>query len=254
MATLLSLKTLVRSILDETTAAQWTDANLVRWINAAERDIAIKTGCIETILSLTTTAESRLVAFTGNFVNYVEYAPSGTTEFLPGSKIVWQDTDDATWTDTSDAEWVDTEDILWLATPSTLFQHITPQHLGHIKLHEIITPQYWFQWGNNIVIEPRPTVEYDLNVYVSGYPSDQMSTDANEPQIPTEFQKAIPYYAAMMAEFQAKRYTEFAFHYNLYISTIQTLMDSYIIRYPTCMSDIHVPLITIARKPREVRR
>ena len=247
MATLLSLKTLVRSMLDETTAAQWSDADLVRWINAAERDIAIKTGCIELILALTTTPESRLVAFTGNRVNYVEYLPGGISFFLPGSGTVWMDTDDTTWTDTDDTIWADTTDILWLANPSVLFQRITPQHLGHIKLHGLITPQYWFQWGNYIIIEPRPTIAYNLNVYVSGYPSDQMSADENTPQISTEFQKAIPYYVCMMAKFQAKQYSEFSFYYNLYISMLHNLIGSYMVRYPTKFSDIRIPTITMEK-------
>lgn len=71
--TLSNLRTRVRYLLNESTAAFWTDAELNRWLNDAQRDIAIKSTCIRVIDSTTTTAAQRYVSFTGYKVLHVEY-------------------------------------------------------------------------------------------------------------------------------------------------------------------------------------
>ena len=54
-------QTAVRDVLGEVTALRWTDAEIKRFINDAERDIAIKSGCYEATVAITTTASSRVV-------------------------------------------------------------------------------------------------------------------------------------------------------------------------------------------------
>ena len=75
--TLTTLLSGVRDLLKEDSADFWTDAQLTRLINDAERDIAIRTGCIKSIDTLTATVNTRLISFTGYKVGYLEYATTG---------------------------------------------------------------------------------------------------------------------------------------------------------------------------------
>ena len=252
MSTLATLKTLIRATLNEADASQWSDVDILRWINAAERDIAIKSGCIEFISALTTAPESRLVTFTGNRVNYVEYLVGGTYLYLPGGSTVWTDTPDNVFQDTPDTVWTDTVDTLWLAYPGTALQRIAPHQLGHLKCRGLITPQFWFQWGNKLVIEPRPTTAYNLNVYGSTNPSNQMSLSTDEPEIPDEFQQAIIPYACMMAKFQAKRYSEFIIYYNSYLSALQDLIKGYAVREKMKRINLRTPSLTREKRKKNI--
>ena len=239
--TLLELKNSVRAVLDEASPAQFTDANIVAWINAGERDVAAKTGCLETILDLSTTANSRLVAFTGDKVNDVELTSTKYTKFLPGGETNWQDIDDSVWLDTSSALWYDYTNTLWIPYPDVAKVRVTPHHLGHISKRGETTPEYWFQWGNYIVIEPLPTSVHTLKLYVSSSPTNQMSADGNSPQISYEFHDAIPLYAIAMGFLKARKYQRSALVYGEYISMLQGLINKYIRRRPARIVDIRLP-------------
>lgn len=74
---LTDLQTRVRDLLNETTAGFYTDAQIKRWLNDGERDVAIKGLCIESINAKTTVANTRTVATPYNKVLYVEYNSVG---------------------------------------------------------------------------------------------------------------------------------------------------------------------------------
>jgi len=82
--TLATLITRVRALLNEDTADFWTDAQLTRMVNDAERDIAIRTGCIKNIDTLTATINTRLITFAGYKVGYLEYSELGLPKTMPG--------------------------------------------------------------------------------------------------------------------------------------------------------------------------
>lgn len=239
--TLLELKAMSRASLDEATAALFTDANILAWINAAERDIAVKSGCIEVILSLETVPYTRLVAFTGDKVNSVELVTNSSTAFLVGGEVNWEDTDDTKWQDTNDTVWYDSMQELWIPYPPYSGIRVTPHNLGHVSLRDLVTPQYWFQWGQNIVIEPIPYEVYTLNVYVSKSPSDQMSTDTHVPQIPLEFQECIVPYVVFMGKMKERKYKDAGMKYQEYLIILQGLIDRYIRRKPARIADIRLP-------------
>ena len=75
--TLTTILSGVRDLLNEDTADFWTDAQLTRLANDAERDVAIRSGCIKVIDTLTCAVDTRLVAFTGYKVGYLEYITDG---------------------------------------------------------------------------------------------------------------------------------------------------------------------------------
>jgi len=153
--TLENMRTRIRDLINESTALFWTDAELNRLINDGERDVAIKSLCLESIDSLSTTDAIRLVAFTGYKAIYLEYVPSGTNRGLV---------------------------------------EILPVQLGRFPFNST-EPQYWFENGLNVGIDPLPDATYTLNAYVADYPSTEMSANPDIPQIPDDFRPLIVLYA-----------------------------------------------------------
>ena len=242
--TFAQLKELIRAELDESTSVLYSDTNLANWITAGELDIAAKSGCLENIQSLSTTIGSRLVAFTGNKVNFVEYLTGGTSLVRVGGDNQWIDTSDSVWHDTDLSVWFNSQNQLIVDYPPYGNMRITPHNLGHISKREDITPQYWLQWGNNIVIEPIPTDVYSLNAYVSASPSSYFTSttaDATTPEIPVEFHDCIVPYCVCMGRLRARRYEDAAYKYAEYISTLQRLIDNFVRRSPTKVTDIRLP-------------
>lgn len=181
---LTDIRARVRSLMDEDSNSTFlTDAILNRFINDGERDIAIKTGCIENIDSATTTASTRLVAFSGHKIKDVEYIPAS------GSRLG--------------------------------VQRITPKHLGRVPVNGS-TPQYWCQWGGNAVVHPIPgSTTYTLYFYVSDYPHTEMSEDTDEPAIPSSYHEDIVQYALFKSLMRDRKWQQAAFVYNKYIESIQ---------------------------------
>ena len=177
------LRMRVLTITNEaSTSSIFTSTVLNRFINDAERDIAAKTGCLEHIDSLTTTASTRSVPFSGYKVKNLEYIPvSGTRIGLP---------------------------------------KITLKHFGRLPLTGT-TPQYWTQWGGLILIEPIPDSTYTLYATVSDYPLTEMSSDTDEPSVPAVYHEDLVWYAVSRCYMRKGRRAQGAFAYNRYIESIQ---------------------------------
>jgi len=198
---LTDIRARVRSLMNEDSNSTFlTDAILNRFINDGERDIAIKTGCIENIDTATTTASTRLVAFSGHKVKYVEYAGSTRTGI----------------------------------------QRVTPKHLG-FSTYSGATPQYWFQWGGSVVIDPLPATAYTLYLYVSDYPQTEMSESTDEPAIPSSFHEDIVQYALARALMRDRKWQQAAFVYNKYIESIQAKKQMIVAQQPDPRSAIKIP-------------
>lgn len=206
------IRTEVRYHLDEATASLWSDAELNRHINDAQRDIAAKTGCMITTVAATTTTGSRLVPFIGHKVQYAEYVPA--------------------------------------SGPPIGLISITPKMLGNVQFNDGIIPQYCFQWGQNLVIDPVPQAVYNLNLYVSQYPEYDMSAATDEPVIPLEFHDMIPYYAASMAFLKARRAMSASAMYKFYIGAAGLYRKIYIDPMPDKHRDIKLP--DIVEEPQNV--
>lgn len=197
------IRTEVRYALDESTASLWSDTELNRHINDAQRDIAAKSGCYTSIISTTTSANSRLIPFSGHKIRYAEYVPvSG----VPVGLIF-----------------------------------ITPKMLGNISVNSGAVPQYCFQWGQNLVIEPMPLAAYTVNLYISKWPEYDMSEATDEPLIPYEFRECIPAFVEAMAFLKAKRPMTAGIHYRQYISNIQLGKQIYVDARPDRLQDVMLP-------------
>ena len=177
------LRTRVLTITNEaSTSSIFTSTVLNRFINDAERDIAAKTGCLEHIDTLTTTASTRSVPFSGYKVKNLEYIPvSGTRIGLP---------------------------------------KITLKHFGRLPLSGA-TPQYWTQWGGFVLIEPIPAAVYTLYATISDYPLVEMSSDTDEPSIPSTYHEDLIWYAVSRCYMRKGRREQAAYAYNRYIEDIQ---------------------------------
>jgi len=174
----------LRSILNESTAAFWTDAELNRYINDGERDVAAKSECIQSVSALSTALYAtmyRQVLFSGYKVLFVE----NTSATIPVG-----------------------------------LQKITPKQMGR-KSYTSGAPQYWFPWGQYIIIDPLPTASYNLNVYTANYPTYEMSADTDTPQIPSECIECIFPYAAYRALWKSKKWGQSALYYSEYIAMVQ---------------------------------
>ena len=177
------LRMRVLTITNEaSTSSIFTSTVLNRFINDAERDIAAKTGCLEHIDTLTTTASTRSVPFSGYKVKNLEYIPvSGTRIGLP---------------------------------------KITLKHFARLPLSGA-TPQYWTQWGGFVLIEPIPASAYTLYATISDYPLIEMSSDTDEPTIPATYYEDLIWYAVSRCYMRKGRREQAAYAYNRYIEAIQ---------------------------------
>jgi hypothetical protein len=106
---------------------------------------------------------------------------------------------------------------------------ILPNAVGHTDI-DGYDPQYWFQWGNVIVIEPLPDVStYDLYLYASCYPPSALTlTTETLDYIPEEFHECVYDYIMAFACLKLKRWGDFVFLYNKYIETLQLKKMEYI--------------------------
>ena len=130
------LETRVRTYLNEVTADFFTQAEVWRWLSVGAKDIAQKTLCVRRILDAVTASTVRNVATSAYKVLHVEYIPA-TGRALMLTKI-------------------------------------DPLRLGHYPINGT-TPQYWYEFGSNIGIEPLPDAIYKLRLYVADLPKMQHS-------------------------------------------------------------------------------
>ncbi len=126
------LETRVRTYLNEVTAKFYTQAEIWRWLSVGAKEIARKTFCVQRILNKETGSGVREVYANVLKVHYVEYIPSS------GRAI--------------------------------MLTRIDPLKTGNKYPLRGTAPQYWFEYGANIGIEPIPDAIYQLRLYVSDVP------------------------------------------------------------------------------------
>jgi hypothetical protein len=125
------LEARVRTYLNEATANFYSQAEIWRWLSVAAKDIAQKTLCVRRILNAVTANATRNVATNCYKVLHVEYAPSSGR--------------------------------------ARMLAKISPLQAGHYPTSGT-APQYWFEFGANIGIDPIPDGAYNLRLYVADLP------------------------------------------------------------------------------------
>lgn len=197
------LKLRVRDLLNESTAAFYSDTEIGVWLNDGQYDIASKGLCLESIQSLSIVS-ARTVAITIVPVKtlYVEYVPNS-------------------------------------GTPIGLVE-ITPLMIGHVDISGA-APQYWFQFGGYIGIEPKPATTYSLNAYTAILPQATLSNDTDEPTIQSKFIPLMVQYAYIQGLLKDRRFAQAGLSYREYISTLQRIRQDTIDRYANIRNEMVIP-------------
>lgn len=210
MATLslVTMRNLIRSNLNELTTSVLSDAELNSIINDAYKDVSSRGFCYENkITKSNIPASVKLIPLVSDNVvrvHYVEYdlATSGCRGMI----------------------------------------EILPTVVGHVSINDY-TPQYWFQWGNFLVVEPLPNVAtYDLFIYASCYPATVLSADGDLPSsVQPEFHEVILNLATAMAALKLKRWGDTSLYYNDYVDNIQLRKYDYITKAVDYRVSLEIP-------------
>mgnify|MGYP000864744619 FL=1 len=182
-----------RALIRESSASFWTDATLLVYANEGIKAIAWRVGGYRTFTTVSTTALTRLVSFTGYKCLAVEYDEKALIK-------------------------------------------ITPLQLGHVPLDGIY-PQYWFEFGNYIGIEPVPPEVYTLTVYLASIPTD-MTTGASVPSVPYAFCGMLTYYIAARALEQDRRFDASAQLMDIFNNDLDFLSMALLPNIPNGIEDV----------------
>lgn len=75
-----------------------------------------------------------------------------------------------------------------LASKEKTLSRIEINEIGRSEYKSGLEPQFWFETGANIALDPIPNAVYDLNLYVSAYSDAEMTLDGDIPfSVPLEF-------------------------------------------------------------------
>jgi hypothetical protein len=209
--TLLQLRTEAQRLLNDTDGNYYPTAQLSRWANDGERDIAAKSLCLESVGSATTTTSQRLLTTPlPNHIDilHIEYTPT-------------------------------------TGKSQSLFP-ISPLKLGHNDT-TYPYPQYWFKWGLSIGIDPIPDQTYNLLLYLATLPTIETSEDTDTPQIPLETQSLIPLYIQYRALIKDRKFGESGKIYKRYISFVQAARVVFIQKYSEMISQTKLQDSIVAR-------
>lgn len=154
MATLSQLIADVRSHLDEATAAQWSDAEITRWLNEGQRDVARRTEVLQATATIPVTAGQQ---------NYV--APA---DMLRIHRVEHTNTGDPTIWALEYRDWHAMDQVWWSQ------QAVTQAR-----------PVWYTLWGFppnvNIVLYPKPHTNGSLKVFYYKLPADLVNpTDTTQ--------------------------------------------------------------------------
>lgn len=196
-----TIKSLIRADLNESSTTILTDAELTSLCNDGYKDTAVKGLCYENKITKDDILVSQKIISLADQdpkvirVNYVEYK-SGTTQGGEGMLCA------------------------------------LPQTVGHLAINTSV-PQYWFQWGQNLVVEPLPdAATYDLAIYASCVPTPALSTGTDTlDDLPVEFHECVYLFALAFAALKLKRWADAAKAYNRYIMDVQRKRAEFISKY-----------------------
>jgi len=189
-------RTQIRSILNETTASFWTDAELTNWIKEAVEDISARAGGFQ--------VSDTIALATGTY----EYAT--TVGSVSVADIV----------DILGMVYVVTTDITGNTTQKFMgLIPISPADVGNLPLTDNGPPQYYYRAGDKIGILPPPTATENAQV-VRIYFTKTSQTISD---LPNEFQSLTFWYTVAMAYKKEHRYVESDKIYQMYLEKLGQL-------------------------------
>jgi hypothetical protein len=214
---LAELKTTVRETL-QITHSHLADAELSAILNDGYKQVAVLAACTERVTQTATRVASRFVPFATGVVTKVSLAVK--REELLYSFV------DASYT------WRDDIDV-WTDAVATLYDaqlglgRIAPTQLGRVALagpH----PQFYFTWGDQLVIEPTPQIEYYVKVYETPVPSEAVASAADTLwELPTIFHSSVLEFAYYVACWKLKKWAQAGSYYNLFLRNLYARKRDY---------------------------
>ncbi len=215
--TLVKIRTLVRSNKNNINTSLISDLELNAIINDGYKDVCIKSLCYEKKITKTNilSGVSMVPILTDNIVNinFVEY-DLGSSGCIGMVEVI-------------------------------------PNIVGRLSVDNY-TPQFWFQWGDYLIIDPVPAVStYDLNIYASCYPDTVITNDFDTPlYLPTEFHESIINFCTYAASIKLKRWADISDSYNYYINDLQRKRYEYINKQIDYRMYTEIPnSVTLEAKP-----
>lgn len=139
-------------------------------------------------------------------------------------------------------------------------EQVIPQVLGHCNI-DGNSPQFWFQWGPYVVIEPVPDAVYQLRLFSAVPPATEAFggvfyeegvgfTDTSQVTwdnvgsisgLPDEFYPSIVDFALYVLSIKLKRWGRAAHYYNIYIANLAQRKEEYILREAEKRSAYMIP-------------
>lgn len=190
----------VRSRLDESTGRQWTDEELLRWINDGLRDVARRAEVLQSVEDISAVQSTQQYDMPERTirVHRVEWRPEGSTQVYP---LIYQDFHNM--------------DSVWVASQET--------SIGY--------PLYYTMWGYppslKIVLYPTPSMNGVVKVYFYTLPTP-LATDGSDADtdldLPTGWEDLIALYCEYVA-FRKDADPRWQESKSLYEESLGDLMD-----------------------------
>ena len=187
----------VRSLINETTASFWTDAQLQSWMDNGISDIAARTGCIEdsdTFLLVTSQYE---------YVNLVTDGAAAVSNITQVWGCIYLNPDDG---------------YIGL-------KRILPRQVADLPHMKPGPPVYYYHFDNKIGIFPLPTSGQNgdsVKIYFSKNPS-AATLELRIAELPSEYHNAMLWYCAAMAYKKEHRFTESDKFFQMYLEELNAL-------------------------------
>lgn len=187
----------IRSLIDEPSPALASDADILAWINQAQRDIARKAECLEQSATLPVTSLQQTVTAPVDTIRIheVKYQPTGQTFVYP---LEYREKREMNY--------------FWGTYPSQSSAY----------------PNYWTSWGISpsaidITLFPVPAQAGNLLVYYYRFPADIMFF-TSPLDIPGGWEDAVVQYCSYLYKMKSKD-KDWTDHYKIYNETLTDLIN-----------------------------
>lgn len=187
----------VRSLINETTASFWTDAQIQNWLDQGVRDVATRG------LAIQDSDTFLLVTGQYEYTDLVTDGAAGVSDIVKVWGCIYQNPDD---------EYIG-------------LKRINPSQVADLPHMKAGPPVYYYHFANKIGIFPLPASGQNgdtVKVYFSRKPTG--ATNALRiAELPTEYKTLIYWFAAALAYKKEHRYAESDKFYQMYLQELNAL-------------------------------
>ena len=218
---------IVRSALGERDTVILPDAAIVAALNDGSRDVSVMGLCIEKEITVIVRAGTRIIPFAGLRVESVELV----SYFSAAGGYVFADL-------AGETEWEATAAYLW--NEDAAIESGSGENMALLPIHPVCLgripaagawPQYFFQWGQDLIIEPVPAADLLLKIFVADLPAETMFPGGQAPgDIPVEFLPSVMEFALAEICIKLRRWRSAAAIYGRYLANLARRRRQYLIR------------------------